>query len=71
MKLKQRQATIMAGFLEWMAEANVASSTLESARTKLLLRPVPRGVNVRCELARKFELCRASSFEEFLNRAEN
>ena len=68
--LRQRHAIIMAELLEGMAEGNAASSILEFARTKLLLGPIPRKLNARCELARRLERWKAGLYDELLVRAE-
>jgi len=60
----------MAELLEGMAEGNAASSILEFARTKLLLGPIPRKLNARCELARRLERWKAGLYDELLVRAE-
>ena len=69
--LRQRHASIMTSLVEGMADGSVEACALESARTKLWLGPVPRGINVRCELARRLERWKLGSYEELLTRAEN
>lgn len=69
--LRQRHSMVMAQLLEGMADGNVEACALEIARTKLLLGPVPRGINVRFELARRLERRKAGSYEELLSRADH
>ena len=69
--LREKHALVMASLLEGMAEGSAEACALEYARTKLLLAPVPRSTNNRCELARRLERWKSGSYEELLCRAEN
>ena len=67
---REKHARILTDLLERMAEGDTAACVLEEARTKLLLGPVPRGANVRVELAKRLERWNAGAFTELLVRAE-
>ena len=61
---------MVAGLLNRMADGDAAACTLEEARSRLLLGPVPRGLNSRVELARRLQKWSDGAFMELLERAE-
>ena len=69
--LRQWHALVMASLLESIAEGSAEACALEQSRTKLLLGPMPRNTNTRCELARRLERWKNRNYEELLCRAED
>ena len=65
-----RHATVLANLLNRIAEGDADACVLEEARSRLLLGPVPRGTNVRMELARRLRLWADGQFMVLLVRAE-
>ena len=52
---RERHSAVVAGLLNRMADGHAAACTLEEARSRLLLGPVPRGLNSCVELARRLQ----------------
>ena len=67
---RERHAAVVAGLLNRMADGDAAACTLEEARSRLLLGPVPRGLNLRVKLARRLQRWSDGAFMELLERAE-
>ena len=53
---RERHALLLAGLLERIADGDEFACELEESRTKLLLGPVPQGLNRRVELAKRLRL---------------
>ena len=69
-RLRHRLASTMAATLLGMARGNGKASTLEQARSKLLLGPVPRFRSKRKVLTERFDAWEAGQFECLLIKAE-
>ncbi len=53
-----------------MASSNLDSCFLERIRSKLLLGVLPRGLNLKVELAKRIQLWDTCEFNQLLIRAE-